>query len=113
MALKLNVYKTVTAVASSTPTEIYTAPVGYSGIVLLAQIANISSTSYDVSFYHKRPEISGDVITEIVKSFPVSGNDTISLLGGKLVLESGDSLILSSNNNSNLKLILSILETLD
>lgn len=113
MALKLNVYKTVTAIASLTPTEIYTAPVGYSGIILLAQIANISPTSYDVSFYHKRPEISGDVTTEIVKSFPVSGNDTISLIGGKLVLESGDSLILSANDDSNLKLILSILETLD
>lgn len=113
MALKLNVYRTVTAIASLTPTDIYTAPVGYSGIILLAQIANISSTSYDVSFYHKRPEISGDVTTEIVQNFPVSGNDTISLISGKLVLESGDSLVLSASNGSNLKLVLSILETLD
>lgn len=113
MALKLNVYKTVTAIATTVPTEIYAAPVGYSGIVLLAQATNISSTSLDITLYHKRPSISGDIITEIANSFPISGNDTLSLINGKLVLESGDALILASNNDTNIKLILSILETLN
>ena len=41
MALPLNVFKTVTSIASTQPVGIYTAPVGYSGVVLLAQAANV------------------------------------------------------------------------
>ena len=37
MALPLNVFQTITNVAPSDPVGIYTAPVGYSGVVLLAQ----------------------------------------------------------------------------
>ena len=46
MALPLNVYKTITKIATTSPVGIYTAPVGYSGIVLLAQVANISSNTH-------------------------------------------------------------------
>ncbi len=113
MALKLNIYKTVTAVASLSATDIYTAPVGYSGIILLAQAANIGTTSYDVSLYHKRITNSQTVITEIAKNFPISKNDTVSLISGKLVLETGDTIVLSASNSSNIKIILSILETLN
>ena len=41
MALPLNVFKTVNVVAATSATEIYTAPVGYTGVVLMAQAANI------------------------------------------------------------------------
>lgn len=108
MALPLNVFKTVTAVVSTSPTEVYTAPVGYSSVILLAQIANIGSSSYDVTFVHRRSATD----TEILKTYPISGNDTANLLSGKLVLESGDKLVLSGNNATNLKFIASILETL-
>ena len=50
MALPLNVFKTVTYVAPTSPVGIYTAPVGYSGVVLLAQVANIDSVTHSVSF---------------------------------------------------------------
>ena len=36
MALPLNIFKTVTHVLGSTSVGIYTAPVGYSGVVLLS-----------------------------------------------------------------------------
>jgi len=109
MALALNVFKTVTKVASTSPEIIYTAPIGYTGVVLLAQVANISSSSYDVSLSHRRSAVT----TEMLKNYPISGNDTANLLSGKLVLESGDSLILSGSNATNLKVIVSILETLN
>ena len=51
MALPLNVFQTVTAVLSTSPTEVYTAPVGYSSVVLLAQVANIGGTSQDVQCF--------------------------------------------------------------
>lgn len=113
MALPLNVYKTITYIAPTSPVGIYTAPVGYSSVVLLAQAANVSTSTHTISFYHKRSVAGIAVITEILKDFPIEGNDTSTLLGGKLVLESGDSLILSASDSANLKFIGSILETLN
>jgi fructose-1-phosphate kinase PfkB-like protein len=109
MALALNVFKTVTSVVGVASTAIYTAPVGYTGVVLLAQVTNVGSTSQDVSFTHRRSSTD----TEILKQFPISGNDTANLLAGKLVLESGDRLVLSGSNATNLKFIASVLETLN
>jgi len=109
MALALNVFQTVTATVSLSATEIYTAPVGYTGVVLLAQVANIGTTSEDVTLTHRRSGTD----TEMLKQFPIASNDTANLLAGKLVLESGDKLVLSGSNASNLKFIASILETLN
>lgn len=109
MALALNVFQTITAVVSTSATEVYTAPVGYTGVVLLAQVANIGATNQDVTFVHRRSATD----TELLKQFPISANDTANLLAGKLVLESGDKLVLSGSNASNLKFISSILETLN
>ena len=109
MALALNVFQTVTAVVDTSPTEVYSAPVGYTGVVLLAQVANIGSSSYDVTLVHRRSITD----TEMLKEFPISASDTANLLAGKLVLESGDKLVLSGSNGTNLKFIASILETLN
>jgi hypothetical protein len=109
MALALNVFQTITAVVSTSATVVYTAPVGYTGVVLLAQVANIGATSEDVTLTHRRSSTD----TEMLKEFPISGNDTANLLAGKLVLESGDKLVLSGSDASNLKFIGSILETLN
>jgi hypothetical protein len=109
MALALNVFQTVTSVVSLTPTEVYSAPVGYTGVVLLAQVANIGATSEDVTLVHRRSSTD----TEMLKEYPISSKDTANLLAGKLVLESGDKLVLSGSNGSNLKFIASILETLN
>ena len=113
MALPLNVFKTLTRVAPISPVGIYTAPIGYTGVVLLAQVANISSSTYNVSFSHRRTTLGIAVTTEIVKDFAIQGNDSVSLLQGKLTLEAGDTLLISSNNSTNIKFIGSILETLN
>ena len=113
MALALNIFKTITAVVSTSPTAVYTAPVGYTGVVLLAQVANIGASSYDVSLSHQRSVVGVAVTTEMLKQYPISANDTANILPGKLVLESGDNLVLSGSNASNLKFIGSILETLN
>lgn len=109
MALALNVFQTITAVVSTSATVVYTAPVGYTGVVLLAQVANIGGTSQDVTLVHRRSGTD----TEMLKQYPISANDTANLLAGKLVLESGDALVLSGSHASNLKFVGSILETLN
>ena len=113
MALPLNVFKTLTKVAPTSPVGIYTAPVGYTGVLLLAQVANVSSSTYNVTFSHRRTTAGIAVTTEIVKDFAIQGNDSVSLVQCKLTLEPGDTLLLSSNNSDNIKFIGSILETLN
>lgn len=112
MALPLNIYRTVTNILSVSPVGIYTAPVGYNGIILLAQVANIGSETETVTFSHKRTIAGVAVTTEIVKDFPISANDSASFLDGKLVLETNDVLVISGSSNTNLKFTGSILEAL-
>ena len=113
MALALNVFKTITKVATTNAVGIYTAPVGYTGVILLAQCANIGNNTQTVSFSHKRTVAGIAVTTEIVKNFPISTSDTANLLSGKLVLESGDVLVLNASNGTDIKFLGSILETLN
>ena len=113
MALALNVFKTVTKIATTNAVGIYTAPVGYTGVVLLAQAANIGNNTQTLSFSHQRTTAGIAVTTEILKNFPISGNDTANLVAGKLVLESGDVLVLSASNGTDIKFLGSILETLN
>ena len=109
MALPLNVFKTVNVVAATSATEIYTAPVGYTGVVLLAQAANIDSNSHDVTFSHRRSSTT----TELMKDVPIPGNDALAMVTGRLVLEPSDKLVLSASDATNIKVTVSILETLN
>ena len=113
MALALNVFKTITKVPAISPVGIYTAPVGYTGVVLLSQAANINSLPHTISFSHQRNVSGIAVTTELLKNFIIPANDTANLLAGKLVLESGDSLVVSADTSTNIKFIASILETLN
>lgn len=113
MALALNVFQTVTTVVGVSTVGIYTAPVGYTGVVLLAQCANVGSATRTVTFNHKRTTAGVAVTTEILKDFSIPANDTANLLPGKLVLETGDVLEIRGSAAADLKFIASILETLN
>jgi hypothetical protein len=113
MGLPLNVFKTITKVATTNAVGIYTAPVGYTGVVLMGQATNIGNNTQTVSFSHQRSTAGIAVTTEILKNFPISASDTANLLSGKLVLESSDVLVLSASNATDIKFIGSILETLN
>jgi len=113
MPLPLNIYQTVTHVAGVNTVGIYTSPVGYSGVVLLAQAANIGNNTRTVSFSLKRTVSGIAVTTEIVKDLPIPINDSANLLWGKLILETGDVLQFRSDHTSDVKVIVSILETLN
>ena len=107
MAVAVNVFRTITETVGVTTTEIYAAPVGYTGVVLLAQVTNKGTDTQTISFGYRRN--TGD--TEIVKDLAIPTSDTANLLSGKLVVESGDKLTIVGSNATNLKFISSILET--
>lgn len=115
MALALNIFRTITQVGSANTVGIYTAPVGYTGVVLLAQATNVGADTQTISLSHQRTDRRTGiaVTTELLKSHPISSNDTSGLLTGKLILESSDVLKLSASNNTDIKFISSILETLN
>ena len=82
--LALNKFQTVTLDITTSDQTPYTAPTGYTSIVLYAHVTNVSSTAATFTYVP---------------------------LDGKLVLETSDSVKISASANSKLKLILSILET--
>jgi hypothetical protein len=144
-SIPLNTFKTVTsyvqylapntAIPPGTPTPpsgnpantywVYTAPPGTTGIVLYMQIANISSnTTFAASAWHYRlvttytPSIvQTPVFTSIVNDILCPVNDSRIMLGGKLVLETGDQLYVAGTDSSAtstsgyLQLIVSVLES--
>lgn len=107
MALPLNVFKTVALDAPASATEVYTAPTGYNSIVLLAQACNTDVAAQTVTLYHKR----GATSTALVFDYEIPPNETLVLISGRLVLETGDSLELSGSATE-IKFVASILETL-
>jgi hypothetical protein len=109
MPIALNVFKTVTATITTTNSTVYTAPASYTGIILMAQITNITGTTASVTMTH----FDGTTETELLKNFAVPGNDSVAGLTGKLVLQTGSSIKLIASANSTFKIVLSIVESAD
>lgn len=107
--LPLNTFKTVRADVTDTSTSVYETPLGITSIVLMAQVANIIENSSWVTFKHYSQ--NENVETVIVKEISVPNNDARILLGGKLVLQTGDRLLIQAQGNNELEFIASILET--
>lgn len=105
--LALNRFQTETLEVTTSEQTAYTAPTGYTSIILYAHITNIGTSDATVTMSHKRSTTS----TELIKNGTVPVNDAFIPLDGKLVLETNDSIVISGSDNNTLKLILSILET--
>lgn len=106
-AAAVNVFRTITHVVGLTTVGIYTAPVGYTGVVLLSQVTNTDLSTQTVSFSYRK----NGTDTEIIKNLAIPSGDTANLLSGKLVIETGDSLTVVGSTASGLKFLSSILET--
>ena len=108
---------------SPNTTKIYTAPPGVTAIILMAQVSNVTERSIDITFAHYRnlpvfPDpatLNGyqapNTITEIVKNYSVPPNDAATLIQGKMIIESFDSIVAFASESQGLKVTLSILET--
>lgn len=123
--IPLNTFKTKTARVSdgvSSTSTVYTAPVGVTSIVLMAQIANVGTQTEFVNFIHHRnrrvlADAQGNgaqdpnIDTFLVKEFAIPPGDAGNPLSGKLIIETLDSIRCIGSNTSTLQLTLSILET--
>ena len=105
--LALNKFQTETLEVTTSEQTVYTAPTGYTAIVLYDHVTNYGSNSATVTLKHVR----GGTATEIIKNGNVPVADALIPMSGKLVLETSDSMKVSASANSTLKIILSILET--
>jgi len=108
MASALNTFKTVTHQVTGTEETVYTTPAGYTGVVLLLQATNASTTAGEsITVRHNRSGTS----TLLSSNMEVAPSDSLNLLGGKLVLETGDTI--SVQGGTSLDLVLSVLESLN
>ena len=105
--LALNKFQTVTFQVTTAEQTVYTAPTGYTAIVLYAHIANFGTSDSTVTMKHIRSSTE----TEIIKGANVPIAEAFVPMSGKLVLETNDSIKISSQKNNTLKVILSLLET--
>ena len=74
---------------------------------LLIQITNTDIATKTISLYHKRETTE----TALLIDYPVASKDSLSLLNGKLVLQTGDKLAINGSASGVLKLVASVLET--
>lgn len=121
--IPLNTFKTKTQfIGTNTTSTMYTAPIGVTSIILMAQIANVSTQTQSVSFIHhrNRPVLAdaqgngsqpGDTDSFLVKNFSIPAGDAASVLTGKLIIESLDSVRAYASTTSTLQLTLSVLES--
>jgi hypothetical protein len=130
--IPLNTFKTKTTVLQASPTyfsyngvstsTVYTAPIGVTSIILMAQVANIGTQTQFCSFMHHRnrpilPDAqgngsqTGNTDSLLVKNFAIPSGDSASILTGKLILEQLDSVRAYGSSTSTLQLVLSVLET--
>ena len=107
MALALNRFKTFTKELTTVSQTIYTAPTGYTGIILYAHITNYASSGTTVTMSHVRSSTT----TQIINEADVPVNDAYIPLDGKLVLETSDYITATAGTNSILKILVSVLET--
>ena len=107
MSLALNKFKTYTKVLTTSDATIYTAPTGYTGIILYAHVTNYGSADTTVTMSHVRSSTT----TQIINQATVPVNDAYIPLDGKLVLETSDYVQASAGANTTLKVLLSVLET--
>ena len=106
-AAAVNVFRTITEIVGVNTVDIYTAPIAYTGVVLLAQVTNTGNVTETISFGYRRNGID----TPIVQNLSIPSNDSVNLLAGKLVVETGNSLTLVGSNSVTLKYLSSVLET--
>lgn len=106
-ALPLNVFRVKPFELTTVEQVIYTAPQGYTAIILGAQVTNISDNPATVRITLRKNDI--DYI--MLKDFEVPVNDAAEGTTGKLVIEQGATLRARASANGALNLVLSLLET--
>jgi hypothetical protein len=123
--LPLNTFKTKTAKLGTIPgnaATVYTAPIGTTAIILMAQVSNIGTATHYVSFSHfrNRPVLAdaqgnggqpAQTTSTLVLNFGIPPNDAGTPLTGKMIIEQLDSVQAYADTTGTVQLVLSVLET--
>ena len=111
----LNTFKTITSNLYTNNSLLYTTPADTATIILTAQVSNVSNLDANVTVTHRSNVLSGGfriiTDTELVKNFTISKRDAASVIVGKIVLEEDQAILASADANTQLKIVLSLLET--
>ena len=97
-----NVFKRITNTATTIDTSFYITPPGTTSIIIGFTASNKNASQGDITV-----RINSIFL---VKDVPIPSGSTLSLLDGKMVLEEGDTLYVSSSSNDSVDLILSAME---
>jgi len=108
MPAALNNFRTTLVDLTTTTGNVYTPPVGYATVVLLAQVSNTGNSTIQISAGINR----SSNYTSLINQASVPVNDSITVLTGRLILNFGDTLQFTSSANASSQLVLSYLETL-
>jgi hypothetical protein len=121
--LPLNKFLTKTVLlTSSTTATVYTAPIGSTAIILMAQVANVDTATHYVSFEHYRYKTiladaqgfggqPGKTASKLVNQFAIPASDAGSPLTGKMIIEELDSVRAYADTTGTMQLVMSILQT--
>ena len=98
-----NTFKNFTSAAVGTSeTTTYTVPSSTTGVVIGCNVANITSSQIRVTV-----KAAG---VHVVKDVPIPANSAISVLDGKIIAETTDTVKVTSNTASSADVIVSVLE---
>tara|TARA_Y100001937_G_scaffold113752_1_gene162784 strand:+ start:305 stop:613 length:309 start_codon:yes stop_codon:yes gene_type:complete len=98
-----NTFKNFTSAAVGTSeTTTYTVPSSTTGVVIGCNVANITSSQIRVTV-----KAAG---VHVVKDVPIPANSAISVLDGKIIVETTDTVKVTSNTASSADVIVSVLE---
>jgi len=123
--LPLNTFKTKTAKLGNVPGKaatVYTAPIGVTSIILMAQVSNLDTATHYVSFSHfrNRPVLAdaqgnggqpAQTTSTLVMNYGIPANDAGTPLTGKMIIEQLDSVQAYADTTGTVQLVLSVLET--
>jgi len=108
MAAALNNFRTTLVDLTTTTGNVYTPPLGYATVVLMAQVSNNGANTIQISAGIFR----SSTYTSLINNASVPTDDAISVLTGRLILNYGDILQFTSSDDTSAQLVLSYLETL-
>jgi len=105
--LPLNQFKTRAVELTTEEQTVYSVTATYTGIILGAQVSNVSTEPAEVTFVLRK----NDIDYVMLNAFTIPPNDAAQATTGKLVVEEGSILKAFASHNNRLNLVLSLLES--
>ena len=104
-----NVFKNKSLILTTTSTSAYVVPAATTSVLLNVHIANTSSTNsrdITVTWY----DTSTASTTSLATAMTIPNNESLALLGGKAILETGDYISALASATSDCHMTLAIME---